>query len=853
MIKLLNRNIFNKKSNLSLRFTLLTTGYSFLFIIAILNSGCNYITHNTVISNSPYDSNSSYQEPNYDISLENNYQDFTSYFYMGNRIENFTAYFNTFYRSQEDFNDAYEEYRASLISFYNRRLDSLGITPPISAGVKDKLDKAIERSSKIIQFHKNSRYIDDAVLIIGKAYYFEEDYFKAERTFNEFLSKFSGSELADEAILFLGQTKTKIGKREEGERIFKNLVKNSTDNEIRSLASRDLGIIAYNNGNFEDAVSYFKASIDFSKNDERKAEGQFILAKILSEYKPQLSAEEYKKVINYTSDFDLIFYARLNYAKGLMINKDFKKSTEELEEIRKKYRDEPAFTQLVDLEIANNLYLQKKYDEAMQQYYEVIVKYPGTSSSADAYYYLAKHEEDVNNDYLEAFVNYRKSTEESIVSDFYKESAAKSSTYEKYFALQGEVSDSVNTEIPTVNAKVEKYRRNYNIEKGIEQENEQGSDKGFDNRNQGPPPEETPKGDGKGKPGGFKNSGIMTKMDSLENIPPVEDEQQVDPNANPNEGIIDPPAEVMEEINKLKNEKQDSSLNGGETENKDGEEVKTVNEDSIKAVQEALMLKEKEDKAFNAYYELAELFMYNINQNDSAEHYLKLLLTKFPEADKQVKILYTLGNFYKNINRTADADQTFGKIVSTYPNTIYANESRKILGMKSENDSLMQNPLDAIFTRALNFFNTNKFSEAVSELREVEIRYPQDSMVAKSLYSIGWIYENKLVNKDSSLLYYKKLKEKFPESEYTLKVNPMLDYIASLEVKDTTDSSKINPVNGDTTNTEGKEIIKEPVKNESGEQEEQKEATNNEEETKLSKEEIDKLLKETETENPSGE
>ena len=765
-----------------MRFTKTILTFLFLITASLFISSCNYVTHKTVSYDSPYDSTKSDLDPNYDVSLDHNYQDFTSYFYMGNRVENFSAYFNTFYRSQEDFNEAITEYRASLIAFYNKRLDSLGITLPASASVKTKLDKAIERSSKIIQYHKNSKFIDDAVLIIGKSYFYEEFYFKAERTFNEFLSKFSSSELADEAILFLGKTKIKLGKKEEGEKIFKNLVKNSRDNEIQSQASRDLGILAYNSGKFKESIAYFQASIDFSNNDERKAEGQFILAKLLSEYEPTKAAKEYKKVLDYTSDFDLQFYSRLNYAKGLIVNKDFTNSTEELESIRRKYREEQTFTELTDLAMANNLYAQKKYPAAMDKYYEVIVKYPGSPSAGDAYYYIAKHEEDLDKDYLNAYVNYKKSVEESVNSDFYKESLAKSTTYEKYFALQNEVSDSVKVEIPTANAEVEKYRVNYNIEKGIEQQNELNKNSGIENNKQGPPtgPDGRDNGEGKGRPGGSSNSGLSLISDSLEFVPPDADPQnqrgEQENNNNSNPGGIE-------------NEKTDPQQidgNPGNLKEVFQDTLTTVNEDSLLAVQQANELKIKEDKVFNAYFELAELFMYDINQNDSAEYYLKLLLDKFPESEKQMKLLYTLGNFYKNNERNTEAEENFGKIISNYPNTIYASESRKILGLSTTNEVILENPVEEIFTNAFKQFNQDKYAEAISTLQEMEVLFPQDSLLAKSLYSIGWIYENKLVNKDSSLFYYNRLREKFPESEYTQKVTPMLEYIASLEIKDST-------------------------------------------------------------------
>lgn len=792
----------------------------------IFLGGCTHFQHRTTSQDSPYDSTKSDQDPNYDVSLDFGYQDFISYLYPGNRIENFTAYFNTFYKSKEDFESAVEEYRLSLISFYNRRLDSLGVVPVLNASVKEKFDKAIERSSKIIQFHKNSKFIDDAVLIIGKSYFYETDYYKSERTFNEFLSKFAASELADEAILFLGRSKIRLGKTEEGIGIFKDLVQKATDGEVRSQAARDLGILAYNKGNYDEAANYFKASIDFSKNNERKAEEQFILAKILSEYKPSVAAKEYRKVLDFTSDFDLVFYSRLNYGKGLIANKEYLKAAEELEDIRKKYRDEIGFTQHVDLEIANNLYAQKKYPEALEKYYEVIVKYPNSPVSSDAYYSLAKHEEDVNKNYLDAFVNYKKATEENASSDYYKESSEKAGTFERYFTLLDVISeDTVRREIPTVNANVERYRREFNEEKGIET-----IDQNVTEPPRGPDSET---GDGKGRPGGNRMSVLK---DTIE-------EQKELPDAGPS----------IEEMEKMLEEKQVTSEKGDTLQ--DSLRMSEIS-DSLKAVQDSIDAKTRQTKVFNAYYELAELFIYNLHQQDSAEHYLKILLTKFPESDNQAKILYTLGNFYKNNARNEEADATFRKIVDDYPNTVYAIESGKILGLTKGNVMVTQSPTEQFFREALDMFSMNRDTQAVVLLRDLVQKYPDDSLSAKALYGLGWIYENKIINKDSSVFYYKMLKEKFPESEYTVRVTPKLDYIASLEPKDSTGT-----VANDTTNVEGVSPVEEgqisdttktEVKpDESGEVKiEQPPA---EEEGKLSQEEIDKLLKETEsptTEDP---
>jgi len=806
-----------------LKFRLKISVVTALLLMTAMISGCNFMTHRTLSSGTKYDSTVTDPEPNYDISLDFEYQDFASYMFMGNRIENFTAYFNTFFKSTEEFDEAFEEYRAAIIAVFDSRLDSLGITPPVSASVKDKLNKVIERSSKIIQFHKNSKFIDDAVLQIGKSYYILGDYLNAERKFNEFLSKLSSSEKTDEAILYLSRSKFRSGNKTGGEAIVRNLLKEATNNEIKSLAARDLGVIEYNRRNIDEAVKHFKSSIKFSEEDERKAEGQFILAKILSVYKPNLSAEEFRKVLDYTSDFDLSFYAKLNSAKGLIYNREYRKAEEILLDLRKDYREITQYTQLVDLEIANALYGMGNLKKASEKYFEVIVKYPGSVASSGAYYFLGKHEEEVNKNFLKALMNYQKAAAENSQSDYFSVSSDKSKTLEKYFELRGEIAGSDKIKIPTRNEELEKFRVQYNKERGIE--TPQGTE---GTEGQEGPKDGTQTGDGKGKSGGLdiNESGFKDSSDNKTksginpgNLPGKDSEPILDLDKG-----VEKDAEIDKETGMVMPETKDTS----------------------NQISDSLKLIEERSRKFNAYFELSELFMYNLDNSDSAEFYLKYLLENFQESEYQSKVLYMLANFYKNSNRLTDADETFKKIISTYPNTIYGYESKKILGIKTDESDIAKKPIDEIFSNALEMYNKGLYSEAIIKLYEVVDKFPEDTSLAKAYYGIGFIYENNLFDKDSSIRYYKLVNEKFPSSEYSLKVIPKLEYIASLEVKDTTSTDTTEVQTSDTLLKKESEIN--PEEKITSEEEVKPEITNPDDSEKLTQEEIDKLLKETEKE-----
>ncbi len=678
-----------------------------VILFAVTLMGCNYATHRTI---SKDNTDQEDPEPQYDISLDEDYQDFTSYIFMGNRVENFSTFFNVYYTADDEFTLALDEYRTNTIAAYNRKLDSLNINTPLSSASKEKLNSVIKGASKVIQYRKNSRFIDDAVLLIGKAYYYLNDYLQAERKFNEFLSKLSSSKLTDEAKLYMGKTKMKLGKTNEGETILKNLLKNSKDNFIKSESAQELAISAVSQKNYESAIDYFDQAVNFATDSDTKAEKQYILAKIYTLYKPLQAASQYKKALDLTSDFDLSFFSTLNYAKSLMVIKDYRQAGRILENLDSKYREYPDYKQLVELEIANNFNYSGQSEKALKKYYEVIVQYPSTITAAEAYYYLAKYYENQKDDYFNALINYNLVNRENSLSDYSFESTRKANTFDRYFTLKAVIDGNEKPEIPQENLGVENYRRIYEEETGTGTNKDGGNQPGQD--------------EGEGK--GLKGRGYPP-TDSLE------EETFKDP-------LI--------------------------------EENKTM--DSIVTTQVPLdTVVSEEDKRFDAYFELAELFLYRLNRPDSSEYYLNKILSLYSEPDKEAKTLYALGNVYKNSGKSSLANEIFSKVISEYPESIFANESRKVLGHKTLD--LDKDVAEGLYKEASTDIYNKRYDEALTKLNDLIQKYAGSDYIPNALYSIGWIYENVKNDKDNTISYYSRLKSSYPNSEFIEKVTAKLN------------------------------------------------------------------------------
>jgi len=128
------------------------------------------------------------------------------------------AYFNTFYNAQKYYED--------------------GIRPLKNGGNVNKslLDKSIEKSSKILQFHPKSEYVDDALLLIGKSYMYIGEYTKAIRKFTELMDYFPDSKFSDEALYFMGKTYLLQGESEIAKTIFTQIIIRNKKYHIEAIS-----------------------------------------------------------------------------------------------------------------------------------------------------------------------------------------------------------------------------------------------------------------------------------------------------------------------------------------------------------------------------------------------------------------------------------------------------------------------------------------------------------------------------------------------------------------------------------------------------------------------------------------
>lgn len=425
-----------------LKYLRISTVLPVLFASLLVFQSCSTFNYKTYVEQKDADD----PEPNYDLTLNPDFQEYTSYMFIGNRIENFGTYFNTFFNARENYDEAYDDYVARVLANYSERLDSIYAAPSLSQESKDKFNKALEKASKVIQYHKSSAFMDQAVLLIGKSYFYLGDYLKAERKFSEFISKLSKSAYIEEALLFLARTQLRLGNNEPALARLNDLIANSKDKAVVAAAYQSLAEYYINLKDYESSIKNYSKSIEYSNDNEFKAQMQFLIASVNARQSAAKGAAEFLKVLNYSTTFELEFLARHNYVKNLILSNNLTSIIKLIDQLDIDYKDNPEY--LPDISYLRAMYYEQKknYKEAVKHYKEVIVSYPKSVASSDASYILGDYYENEKGDYLTALWYYRYSGEENASGHYKEEAAGKLKIYSKYFELRSVIAGvQINT------------------------------------------------------------------------------------------------------------------------------------------------------------------------------------------------------------------------------------------------------------------------------------------------------------------------------------------------------------------------------------------------------------------------
>lgn len=116
---------------------------------------------------------------------------------------NFNAYYNTFYNAKKSYNLGVSKSDAQP-RIYNSLQPLRIYQTPLGAGNSD-FQNAIDKGADILRKYDDSKWVDNALEIIGKSYFYKSEYFSADQKFDELFLSTDDVELKQKAIFWKGR------------------------------------------------------------------------------------------------------------------------------------------------------------------------------------------------------------------------------------------------------------------------------------------------------------------------------------------------------------------------------------------------------------------------------------------------------------------------------------------------------------------------------------------------------------------------------------------------------------------------------------------------------------------------
>lgn len=715
--------------------------------------------------------------------------------FFGRQYEDALSYFNTFYNAERAYDDAMKDVDAAQTKTpLNDPLDTLYLAP----SGKQKFVPVIEKCSKLLEAHPAGSYVGDALLMVGKSYYYQEDFMKAQRKFGELIATLPESDLVPEAKLWLGRTLFRDRRPGEAVAILQKLAEESSSSapEIASEACGALGYIARAQDDLKGAAANYEKSLELSRDRQWRSRFAYQYA-LLEERQGNWpgAIAAYRAVLDGKPIFEIEFETRLRLASALARVGEYESSYKALDELsgNSLFKEQKP---RVELERANVLLWQGKRVQATSEYTRIDTTYARTEVAALAYYQLGRIYEDSLRDYSRAALAYDKSAVQSPKAVTNIDAARRANLLRKYLSLQLQLlkMDSVIARQDTLHARAASGDSLAVDSLAILRGQSRLDSLGHDST----------------AVAGAKRDSSLAPHDSTRLSQAKPDSTLALTDSTHSTAVRASRFEASvwrRDSLTLRASAVDSLLERAPQDidslTKDAEVKNPVSTpDSSRAVMlpstmgrrdslpsagaphkrpELLPLDSLRTVRAKVEFELATLFYIDFAKSDSAERYFELALVDGPKADFSPQALFVLGGMKMDSVRsdTTARDSLYNRILDDFPASAYANEVRKARGLPLV--ALTKDSAEVEYRLGELFLQDSKPDSALNVFRKIPQSFPKSPYSAKAVFAIGWVYERTLNMPDSAVANYRRVTAEYPQSVYASAVKP---WLAEIEAKE---------------------------------------------------------------------
>ena len=326
--------------------------------------------------------------------------------FVGKHYDNFTSYYNTFYNAEQDYKNGVDAMESSQQPIDRTRYIGIFGGPPRSGG-NVNFQNAIERSANVLRDHPRSKWVDDALILIGKSYFYQENYVGAEQKFREVIAFETG--LEEDARIWLARTLMAARAYESAQEHLASSL-DREDMSRRSVARLHLalGELSVKQGDFEKAATELEAGLLDVRTNDLRSKGAFLLGQVYETLERHEEAvEAYRRVLKARPPYELDYAASLSIVRVQGIHLD---GVAALGALRRMDRDDKHYDRRFELAyVRGRIYhAQEQPQDALAMYRHILYEGEniGQAIRGLTHYALAELYRDVFKDYLLASAHF---------------------------------------------------------------------------------------------------------------------------------------------------------------------------------------------------------------------------------------------------------------------------------------------------------------------------------------------------------------------------------------------------------------------------------------------------------------
>jgi TolA-binding protein len=674
---------------------------------------------------------------------------------------NFTTYFNLYYNTAILYEDAEKE-------ILTQKRDLFSTEPLVIPGnAKTALVKVVEKCSKLLQFYSTSSYVDEALLMLGKSFYYQGNYQKSNRKFEELLATdIDDEELITEANLWIAKNSFELREFTEALRIINEVRVKAIEEDYTDMIKESyVEEIKYRirEKDYPTTILLANEFADVYDDDVVRAQIYYELGMLYTLTGDNDNAIlAYEKVFDNEPDFDLEIVAAIKYAVALRNAGQVEKALELFEDIRTEDKFLPSYNE-IDFEIGKTLVELGKYNQALDQFRLIDTTYKNTPYASASNFEMGELYRTRFLNYDSAGYYFSKAAASNAPREYLEISRSNNRLFTKYSGLRKVINRfdrqlyyTQNPEIFVTDSSAYvsdslKLLEDYLAQKEL-QEIWSGVDTMF-NKNPNI------------KDSTFIKDSIfvrdsLVKIDSLINI-----------------GLYNPADTVGLQKKMLDSLKQKHIADLKDPRNPNNilnNKQSTIKLDSVKFKKnppQKLKITVDSAKTILAknMLELGNLFLTDLDVPDSAYYLYIKILDDYNSPVYYPNTLYALGSYYLTINEKEKADSLFEIIYSDYKDRSIVNAAADKLNKPLID--LNFDPAKDQYASAEDLMLSGNYSQSLSKFFNIYKEYPNSAVAPQALYTSGWILENDLFLPDSAASVYDTLISKYPKSVYVKNVS----------------------------------------------------------------------------------